>query len=104
MGEKDFFRYFNLPVYWRDLVELIKSEEYKVPLIRKLTYLAGIIYIIIPFDFIPGIFPLVGIIDDAGVLAFLIGLLVYEIDSYRQYRELHGTQHHEGEPTEGGKT
>lgn len=87
MKGENFLSFLNIAKAWRDLVAVIKDKEYKIPFIRKLTYIASIIYVIIPFDFIPGIFPVVGLIDDVGVLALLFGLVLYEISCYREFRE-----------------
>ncbi len=83
----NFLDFLNIAKAWRDLVSMVKDKKYKIPLFRKLTYIASVIYIIIPLDFIPGFFPIVGIIDDVGVLALIFGLVLYEISCYREFRD-----------------
>ena len=87
MKGENFLDFLNIAKAWRDLVSMIKDKDYKIPLFRKLTYIASVIYIIIPLDFIPGFFPIVGLVDDVGVLALLFGLVLYEISCYREFME-----------------
>jgi uncharacterized membrane protein YkvA (DUF1232 family) len=44
--------------------------------------LAGIIYFVNPFDFIPDFIPAVGFLDDAGVLAFVLQSIRKDIDRF----------------------
>lgn len=80
-----FLSFFNLTRRWRELVTMLKDKKYKIPFARKLIYFAAIFYIIWPFDFIPEFIPFVGVVDDIGVLAFLIGLILYELDQYHGF-------------------
>lgn len=91
MKEKDFFDIFNIAAKWRSLVGLIKDKGYKIPLVRKFFYVASLLYIIWPIDFIPEFILPVGLIDDIGVLAFFVMLLLYEIDKYEDYLAIGGT-------------
>jgi len=78
---------------------MIKDKRYTIPIGRKLVYVLLVLYIIIPFDFIPGIFPLIGIVDDLGALAVIIGALLYEITAYRDF--LDGIGGKKGSPETG---
>jgi uncharacterized membrane protein YkvA (DUF1232 family) len=87
MPSKNIFDAVNLARRWRYLKAIFTDKAYRIPIIRKLTYLALIIYILIPIDFIPGLFPLVGLVDDIGALALILGLLVYETEKYKDFLE-----------------
>ncbi|MBN1881363.1 MAG: DUF1232 domain-containing protein [Deltaproteobacteria bacterium] len=87
MPSKSIFDAVNIARRWRYLKAIFTDKAYRVPLFRKLTYLALIVYILIPIDFIPGIFPLVGLVDDIGALALIMGLLVYETERYKNFLE-----------------
>jgi uncharacterized membrane protein YkvA (DUF1232 family) len=87
MPSKNIFDAVNIARRWRYLKAIFTDKAYRVPIIRKLSYLALIIYILIPFDFIPGFFPLVGLVDDIGALALILGLLVYETEKYKDFLE-----------------
>jgi len=87
MPSKNIFDAVNLVRRWRYLKAIFTNKAYRIPIIRKLTYIALILYILIPFDFIPGFFPLVSLVDDIGALALILGLLVYETERYKEFLE-----------------
>ena len=76
---------FNIVKDYRFLIQMMKDKGYTIPFGRKLMYLVLIFYILIPFDFIPGIFPVIGMVDDLGAFAVIIGALLYEITAYRDF-------------------
>jgi uncharacterized membrane protein YkvA (DUF1232 family) len=78
---------FNVAKDWRIFVAMIKDKGYKIPFVRKLTYLLLVIYIIVPLDFIPEFIPVVGVVDDLGAFAVILGLILYEITNYRDFLE-----------------
>ena len=50
-------------------------------------FLAGLIYIISPFDFIPDYIPGLGQIDDVAILAFCLYLLEKDLLKYEKWRQ-----------------
>jgi uncharacterized membrane protein YkvA (DUF1232 family) len=80
---------------------MIKDKRYTIPFTRKLVYIALIVYIVIPFDFIPGVIPIVGMVDDLGAFAVIIGVLLYEITTYRDFLE--GSAKRGESPAKNGK-
>jgi uncharacterized membrane protein YkvA (DUF1232 family) len=76
---------FNIVKDYRFLIQMMNDKGYTIPFGRKLMYLVLIFYILIPFDFIPGIFPVIGMVDDLGAFAVIIGALLYEITAYRDF-------------------
>ena len=91
---------FNVVKDYRFLIQMMKDNRYTIPLMRKLLYLLLLFYIIIPFDFIPGIFPVIGMVDDMGALAVIVGALLYEITAYRDF--LDKTKSASGSTVTGG--
>jgi uncharacterized membrane protein YkvA (DUF1232 family) len=63
----------NLPRYLADS---------RVPIYRKVAIVLAVIYIVSPVDAIPDMIPVVGWLDDLGVLGLLIGGLMRELDMY----------------------
>ena len=91
MKKKNFSDIFNIASKWRSLMGLIRDKGYKIPLVRKILYIASLLYIISPIDFIPELLvPPFGLIDDIGALAFFLMLILYEIDQYEDYLALGG--------------
>lgn len=78
---------FNVVKDYRFVIQMMKDKRYTIPFTRKIVYILLIVYIIIPFDFIPGIFPIIGMVDDLGAFAAIIGVLLYEITVYRDFLE-----------------
>jgi uncharacterized membrane protein YkvA (DUF1232 family) len=76
---------FNVVKDYRFFIQMLKDKRYTIPLVRKLLYILLTVYIIVPFDFIPGIIPFVGMVDDLGAFAAIVGVLLYEIAAYRDF-------------------
>ena len=61
----------------------------KVPLWRKLVGVAAVAYLVWPFDLIPDFIPVIGYLDDAGVLMVAALFLVRDVRLHEQrYPEL----------------
>jgi uncharacterized membrane protein YkvA (DUF1232 family) len=61
----------------------------RVPLWRKLVGVAAVAYLIWPFDLIPDFIPIIGWLDDAGVLMAAAVFLVRDVRLHEQrYPEL----------------
>jgi uncharacterized membrane protein YkvA (DUF1232 family) len=85
MNSKHVLELFNVVKDYRLFIQMMKDKRYAIPLARKLLYIVLVVYIIIPFDFIPGVFPIIGMVDDLGAFAVIIGVLLYEIATYRDF-------------------
>jgi uncharacterized membrane protein YkvA (DUF1232 family) len=55
-----------------------------VPLIEKSPAILGLLYFINPWDIMPDLTPVVGFLDDAGVIAALVKYYSTKIDPYRE--------------------
>jgi uncharacterized membrane protein YkvA (DUF1232 family) len=56
----------------------------RVPLWRKLVGVAAVAYLIWPFDLIPDFIPVIGYLDDAGVLTAAALFLVRDVRLHQQ--------------------
>ncbi|MDB5034723.1 MAG: hypothetical protein JWQ98_1964 [Chlorobi bacterium] len=63
----------NLPRYLTDS---------RISIYKKVGIVLAVIYIVSPVDAIPDVIPVVGWLDDLGVLAILVGSLMRELDHY----------------------
>jgi len=68
-----------LPNMVRLLGRLLKDS--RVPAAEKALFLAAIVYVISPLDFIPDVFPFIGQVDDIYVVALTLLRLVNRTDS-----------------------
>jgi uncharacterized membrane protein YkvA (DUF1232 family) len=53
-----------------------------VPILKKVVLVAGLLYVLSPVDAIPDIIPIVGWLDDMGVMGGLYMYLMNELDKY----------------------
>lgn len=67
-----------LPNMFRLLGRLIKDS--RVPIAEKALFAAAIVYVIMPLDFIPDVFPFVGQVDDIYLVALTLLRLVNRTD------------------------
>lgn len=67
----------------RDLIALYKfMKDPKVSFIKKAIAVFALLYFIIPLDSIPDISPIVGFLDDIGVVALVVRYLSKELKPY----------------------
>jgi uncharacterized membrane protein YkvA (DUF1232 family) len=74
-------------IYFSVLFKRIKAIRYfmkdkEVPIRKKLIIVAGLIYLIVPIDLIPGVVLGFGFIDDLVLWGFIIYYLKDELDKY----------------------
>ncbi len=61
---------------------LFNSPDY--PLIKKGVCVFALLYFITPLDVIPDIMPVVGFLDDAGIIAAAVALYSSDLDPYKK--------------------
>jgi uncharacterized membrane protein YkvA (DUF1232 family) len=67
----------------RDVLALYRyMKDPLVPIYKKAVVVLGLIYFIIPFDAMPDIAPIVGYLDDLGVIVTLLKFLGAELTPY----------------------
>jgi uncharacterized membrane protein YkvA (DUF1232 family) len=62
----------------------------RVPLWRRLAGLFAVIYFVMPVDALPDILPILGWLDDVGVLSAAAFFMVREVQRYQPQREPSG--------------
>jgi uncharacterized membrane protein YkvA (DUF1232 family) len=72
----------------------------RVPLWRRLAGLFAVIYFVSPVDALPDFLPLLGWLDDVGVLSAVAFFMVREVQNYQPERAPSGWP----EPVDGGRT
>lgn len=60
----------------------------EVPFRKKIILIIGIIYFLVPIDFIPEPILLIGFIDDIVILAFVLTKLSSDLDKYMEDKEI----------------
>jgi uncharacterized membrane protein YkvA (DUF1232 family) len=82
----------NLRSIWGDLQALLRllrawaNRRYtRVPWGAVVMGLAAVLYLLNPLDLAPDFIPLVGYVDDATVIAFVIRSIQKELDKFREW-------------------
>lgn len=95
-AERDHSRLGEILVTLSALIRLLKAwagGRYKVVPWRTIVFaLAGIIYFLDPLDLIPDPIPVIGYLDDAGVLAFVLRAIRKDVERFLAWE-------HSGPPT-----
>jgi uncharacterized membrane protein YkvA (DUF1232 family) len=73
LGLGSIMRLRHLPAYLKDP---------SISLLKKVAIAAALLYVISPADALPDVIPIVGWLDDMGVLGILITSLMRELDGY----------------------
>lgn len=53
-----------------------------VSIFRKLMIVLGVAYVVMPLDALPDIIPVLGWLDDIGVIGIVLGVLFKDLDNY----------------------
>ena len=78
--------------FWGQLFSLIRllnawfRGSYKaIPVNSILTIAAAVIYFVNPFDLVPDFIPVIGYLDDASIIAFVIKSLKSDIEKFTEW-------------------
>jgi len=72
----------NLLMFLPNMVKLLGRllTDGRVPKVDKALFAAAIVYVIVPFDFIPDVFPFIGQVDDLYLVALTLLRLINRTD------------------------
>ena len=78
---KDFFLLFSL------LKDYYNKKYTQVPWKFIASIGFAVAYLVLPLDLIPDVIPVLGYVDDAAVLGFVIKMFAAEIETYKKWKE-----------------
>ena len=76
----------DLPYMAMMINSYIRKQYTKVPVASILTLIAAISYFVLPIDVIPDFLPVIGFLDDLGVIGLALGCVKNELDAYMDWR------------------
>ena len=83
----------RLRAFWNnlsDLTELIRDYNrgvyHKIPWKTIAFATAAVIYFVNPLDMIPDVLPVVGLLDDATVLGFVVSAIKDDLENFRNFK------------------
>ena len=80
----------HVPVLISLIRSYIRKEYPQLPLQSAIGILAGLIYVLSPVDLIPDAIPVIGMVDDAAVIAFVWKMVEADVAEYQAWRQRHG--------------
>ena len=80
----------HVPVLISLIRSYIRKEYTQLPLKSAAGILAGLIYVLSPVDLIPDAIPVIGMVDDAAVIAFVWKMVEEDVADYQAWRESRG--------------
>ncbi len=73
---------------WRMIDAWRKGNYTKVPWKSILYALVAIIYLINPFDVIPDFIPITGLIDDVGMISFVLKSIQKDLNDFKDWEQI----------------
>ena len=67
----------------------VASGRYRLPLGALVTIIGGLLYFVDPIDLIPDMTPVIGFVDDAAVLAWVLRRMRKDLDTFRAWEDEH---------------
>lgn len=81
----------DVPVFISLIKAYIDKEYTAIPIGSIIAVISALIYLLSPIDIIPDIVPVVGILDDAAVIATVYALVHDDIEEFKAWRDMNRT-------------
>lgn len=73
----------HVPIADRVLLMFAYFKDPETPKLKKIIIAAGLLYFVTPIDIIPDTIPVLGLLDDIGVLSMVASYMINELEEYR---------------------
>lgn len=80
----------KVPIMASLIRSFVKKEYTDIPIGSIIAITSALIYFVSPIDILPDALPIVGLIDDAIVIAVCLKLVESDVDEYARWREDNG--------------
>lgn len=78
----------DVPLMCHMIADYVKGNHKDVPLASIITLTAAIIYLVSPINLIPDVVPVIGQLDDAGVIWLALQAVHNDLMSYSEWKTL----------------
>lgn len=79
-----FHKVKHIPIADKIILMFLYFKDSETPKLKKLIIAAGLFYFVTPIDIIPDAIPIVGLLDDIGVLSMVASYMITELEDYRK--------------------
>lgn len=77
----------DLPVLVSLIYSYIKKEYTEIPTASLISIIVAFIYLVNPFDLVMDSIPVVGLLDDAAVIGFVVKSIHDDLEVYKKWKE-----------------
>ena len=88
-GGRRFRRFWHEVGLLARMAKSVYAGEYELETPKILALVTTLGYVVSPIDAIPDVIPVLGLVDDAGVVTGTLTLLSYELIQYREWERAH---------------
>lgn len=81
-----------LPAMFKLVTSYVKNEYTDIPKGKLALIISAMIYVVSPIDLVPDTLPILGWLDDVGIIAACVKMTGNEIDKYLLWRDTHKKQ------------
>ncbi len=74
----------HIPIADKIILMFLYFKDPETPKLKKLLIAAGLFYFVTPVDVIPDVIPIIGLLDDIGVLSMVASYMITELEDYRK--------------------
>lgn len=80
----------NVPVLVSLVRAYVKKDYQDIPIGSIIAIVGALIYFVSPIDLLPDNIPVIGYIDDVGVIAFVWPMIEDDVEEYKKWQEQNG--------------
>jgi len=89
MNDKNLKKFVeDVKIFFSMLKDFFTRKYTSVPVGTIMAIVGSLLYVLSPIDVIPDFIPVVGYLDDAGVIALCLNFVKTDIDKYKEFKGL----------------
>ena len=77
----------DLPILVSMITSYLKKEYTEIPTSSLIAIVVAFIYLVNPFDLVPDSIPVIGLLDDAAVVGFVVKSIHDDLEVYKKWKE-----------------